>query len=175
MKCRIVLIVLVVLTLSTVAGAGERGDKNMFWGGWFGAGFGTVDFVEISPTVGFYPVDKLATGLRLTYRYRKDSRYSPSLSTSDYGGGLFLRYHVIPHIFVQGEYDYLNYEYYTLNGSTERTNHNGLLGGGGFSQPLGDHAAINFSVLYDFLYDSGDPYSSYNSPWVYRVGVGVGF
>lgn len=175
MKNRVLLVALVIITASSLAGAGERGDRRMFWGGSFGAAFGTVDYVQISPVVGFYPVDKLATGLRLTYQYRSDDRYSPRLTTSDYGAGLFARYHFIPQVFAQAEYDFLNYEYYTLSGSTERDSANSLLGGGGFSQPLGDHAAFHFTVLYDFLYDSGDPYRPYNSPWVYRIGVGVGF
>ena len=175
MRTRILLIALVVLTTSALAGAGEMKQGSMFWGGWFGASFGTVDYVELSPSLGFYPVEKLATGLRLTYRYRNDGRYSPSLSSSDYGGGVFARYHFVPFLFVQGEYDYLSYEYYTIGGRKERTSDDALLGGGGFSQPLGDHAVLHFTGLYDFFYDDDDPYRAYDSPWVFRVGVGVGF
>lgn len=41
--------------------------------------------------------------------------------------------------------------------------------------PMGPHAAFNATILYDLLHDSGDPYRPYDSPWVFRVGVGVGF
>ncbi len=175
MKSRILLVAVVLLTASSMAGAGQGGKNNMFWGGWVGAGFGTVDYVEISPTFGIYPMEKLATGIRLTYRYRNDSRFSPELSTSDYGGGLFARYFLIPQLFVQGEYDYLSYEYIDLDYDTVRTSANALLGGGGYSMPMGPHAAFNATILYDLLHDSGDPYRPYDSPWVFRVGVGVGF
>lgn len=175
MKNRILLVAFVIFAVNSLAGAGERGESHMFWGGSFGAAFGTVDYIQISPVVGFYPVEKLATGLRLTYQYRNDNRYTPDLNTSDYGAGLFARYHFIPQVFAQGEYDFLNYEYPTLSGGKERDTIHSLLGGGGFSQPLGNHVALHFTVLYDFLYDSGDLYRPYNSPWVYRIGVGVGF
>ena len=175
MKIKILLVALLVLTTSGLAMADDDKQGTMFWGGWLGVGFGNVEYYEFSPLVGFYPLERVATGIRLTYRYRNDERYTPQLRSNDYGAGVFARFYIIPSIFLQGEYDYLSYDYITRFNQEERGSDTRLMGGAGFSTAVNDHISVSLTGLYDFLYDEDDLYSAYGSPWVIRGGIGFGF
>lgn len=150
-------------------------SSNVFYGGGIGLSFGTIDYIEIAPMIGIQVTDEFSTGINLLYRYRDDSRYSPSLSTNDYGGGLFARYRFLPSLFAQTEYEYLSFEYYDFDGNTERDTYSSFLVGGGLSQPMGHNVALNAVVLYNISYSDSDFYRPYDSPWVVRVGVSAGF
>ena len=126
------------------------------------------------PVVGYAVTDEVSVGAGLIYRYREDSRFSPSLSTNDYGGSLFVRYRFHPNVFLQGEYEYLSYEFRQFDGSTEREDFGSVLGGLGYSQPIGPRSSFFASALYNFSYDSNER-SPYDSPWVVRFGIGVSF
>jgi hypothetical protein len=153
----------------------KAGIKDrMFFGGGIGFGFGDVDWVEVSPMVGFKVLPKLSTGIGLTYRHRKDSRYDPDLSTSDYGGDVFAQYTVFQNVFAMVEYEYLSYEYYPGSQGTTRTGYNSVLVGGGVFQPMGEHSALVLSGLYNLSYSDNEA-SPYGSPWVLGAGVSVGF
>ena len=149
-------------------------DK-LFFGGGVGLSFGEVDYVEIAPLIGYRFHPKMDGGIQLIYRYRNDSRYPDDLSTSDYGANVFGRYFVKPNIFLQGEYEYLNYEFVRADLSTGRDNFGSVLAGGGFHQPMGRTAGFYFSALYNFSYNDNDLYSPYSDPWVIQVGVTAGF
>ena len=58
-----------------------------FAGGLFGVAFGSeTGYVEISPILSYRFSQAFQLGTRLTFRYRKDKRYEPDLSTTDMGG-----------------------------------------------------------------------------------------
>jgi len=145
----------------------------MFLGGGLGLNFGDVRYFDVQPMIGVKLTPQFSTGVSLLYRYRKDTRYAQDLKTEDYGGTLFGRYHVIPAVFLQAEYEYLNYEYYRFNLSKSRDDFSSFLAGAGVSQPLGGNSSLYASALYNFSYNNPD--SPYDSPWVYRVGVSFGF
>jgi hypothetical protein len=149
-------------------------QDRMFFGGGVGFGFGDVDWVSISPVVGFKVTPKLSTGVGLTYRHNSDNRYSTSLTTNDYGGDVFAQYTLFKNIFAMAEYEYMNYEYYNAVGDKISDSFDSVLAGGGIFKPMGGHASMVLSVLYNFSYSSNDP-SPYGSPWVYTAGVAVGF
>lgn len=165
---------LIVLTSMTAVHANAQ-NTNVFYGGGIGLSFGTVDYIEVAPMIGLQITDDFSTGINLVYRYRDDSRYTPSLSTSDYGGGVFARYRVLPNLFAQTEYEYLNFEYYDLNADKRSDSYSSFLVGGGISQPIGSNAALHAAVLYNFSYSDSDLYRPYDSPWVVRIGVSAGF
>lgn len=146
---------------------------RVFFGGGVGLSFGTVDYVEVSPLVGFRVHPKVDVGLSLTYRWRNDSRYD--ISTSDYGGTLFGRYRVVRSFFLEADWEYLDWEYIRSDLSKDRTSTSSFLAGGGYYLPLGGRASMAFSALYNFSYDKNDPFEPYGDPWVVRIGVGVGF
>lgn len=147
--------------------------SRLWFGGGVGAYFGDVNSVSVEPVIGYNVTERFAVGGRLLYRYRHDSRYDPSLSASDYGAGAFARYNLFRGIFVQGEYEYLDYEYRTFDGSEDRDNFDSVLAGAGFSRPMGSKSSFYFMALYNLNYD--DRNSPYSDPWVFRAGVAFGF
>jgi hypothetical protein len=149
--------------------------KRIFIGGGVAAGFGTIEYVSLAPMVGFHVVPRLDLGIQPYYSWTHDGRYSPSVSTSDYGCSLFARVPIFRGLFAEADYQYTNYEYPDAFGGTTRSTHNGFLAGAGYSIPAGRNVGFYASALYDFAYDGNDPYRPYDSPVRFQVGVSVGF
>lgn len=147
-------------------------------GGGLGLSFGTQqDFFSISPMVGYRVTERLLAGSGITYRYTKYKYYKPAIKLTDYGVNPFLRYTVFNGIFVQTEYEYLNYEFPVTVETSERRAYNSFLAGGGFVQPIGGKAAFYILAMYNFSYQDTQPgeYSPYASPLILRGGVTLGF
>ncbi|MFV1981997.1 MAG: hypothetical protein ACC657_00535 [Thiohalomonadales bacterium] len=149
-----------------------------FYGGGIAASFGDSKYFEISPLIGYKINPVTAVGVSILYRYRTDNRFNESYSANDYGTTLFARYYVTPAFFLEGEYEYIDYEYAIINNSknllgTERDTLSSILAGVGFQQSMSSNASIYFVALYNFSYDEqNEPYSE---PYTIRFGVGVGF
>ncbi|MGD8594730.1 MAG: hypothetical protein PVF82_18030 [Gammaproteobacteria bacterium] len=150
-------------------------QPKIFYGGGIGFGFGDVEYLEIWPLVGVNLTRQLGVGVQLLYRSRKDKRFQESLTTDDYGATLFARYKLPGPLYLQAEYEYLDYEYRTsyISTETKRDSFSSFMAGGGVSQAVGGNASIYATVLYNFSYDQAD--SPYDNPWIVRFGVGVGF
>ena len=141
MKRALVISTLLFVFACTPAFA-AKGSGNRWWfGGGLGLAFGDVQFISIEPVIGYSISPKLSAGGRLIFRYRKDTRYEPEFSTNDYGAGLFLRYMVARPFYVQGEYEHLNYELQSFDGSSERQGFDSVYGGFGVAQPIGTNTA----------------------------------
>lgn len=153
--------------------AGGNAGSNIFYGGSVGASFGDVDYIDIAPMVGMHLTPQLSTGVSLLYRHVSDSRGETKRSTNDYGSTLFARYHFLPSIFFEADYEYLDHEFYLGDSSKDRKQFNSLLAGGGITSSLGGNVSSYLSVLYNFDWDQED--SPYADPWTVRFGVGVGF
>jgi hypothetical protein len=149
-------------------------SDNLFFGGGVGLAFGDVTYIELAPLLGYRVAPQASVGASLIYRYRNDDRYPESFSTSDYGGSVFGRYHVYQPLFLHAELEYLSYEYVRLDFSTERDNFTSYFLGAGVDFPMGPRTSMFLLGMYNFAYESGEP-SPYDSPWVIRFGVGVGF
>ena len=145
-------------------------------GGGLGLGFGSVqDYFSVSPMIGYRLTAKLLAGTGVTYRYTNYKVYRPSIKLNDYGVNPFLRFTVYRNIFIQTEYEYLNYEFPLTISETTRRSFDSFLAGGGFIQPLGQRAAFYVMALYNFSYQqSSTQYSPYDSPWVIRAGINLG-
>lgn len=177
------LIVLLIFVLSAPAfaqwGEEELSDKpsfkeRIFTGGGIGGGFGsTVDFISISPIIGYKLTEKVVPGLSLMYRYTNNKYYNPHISTTDYGISPFVRYMMGGGLFLHAEYEYLNYQYPISPTETIRKGFTSFLAGGGFFQPFGRHAGFYATVLYNFSYQNG--FYPYSSPIIYRMGITAGF
>ncbi len=178
---------LVLLVALTVPLAGFSQGKNnslkgtplqdrIVFGGGMGLGFGSVqDFVSVSPMIGYRLTARLLGGTGITYRYTNYKVVKPSIKLHDYGVSPFLRFTFYRNIFLQAEYEYLNYEFpvypYTEN---RRQSFDSVLAGGGFIQPLGKRFAFYVMALYNFSYKDQPQYSPYDSPVVIRAGVNIG-
>jgi len=152
--------------------------ERFYVGGWLGASFGdVVSSVQLAPELGFIITPKIHLGGSLVYRYRKDKRFEPDLSTTELGGALFGRYFVYAPIFLQAGLEQLNWEFPVSTPGGEfdvfDANHTAVLIGPGFALPLGPKAASYMTFLYDVNYDSSGP-NPYDRPWMIRVGVGIG-
>jgi hypothetical protein len=146
-----------------------------FYGGGIGLGFGDVDWIELYPLIGYRVNRQLSLGGGVSYRYLNDDRFAGAPSTTDYGSNLFARFHVTPQWFLEADFEFLSHEFVRFDLSTDRDSFNTLLGGVGYSQPLGGRASIFVLALYDFTYDDNDPFYPYSDPWIVRGGISAGF
>lgn len=151
---------------------------RFYFGGWLGASFGDViSSAQVAPEVGYIVVPKFHLGGSLVYRYRKDERFDPDLTTTDIGGALYGRYFVYSPFFLQGGVEQLSYDFPVQlpDGAIDvlEDDHTAVLVGPGFAIPMGPRAATYMTFLYDLNYDSEGP-NPYDRPWMIRIGVGVG-
>jgi hypothetical protein len=151
--------------------------ERIVTGGGMGLGFGsTQDFISVSPVIGYRLTQKLIAGTNFTYRYTSYKVVTPSIKLNDYGVGPFLRFTVYRNIFIQTEYEYLNYEYPISAQETLRYDFKSFLGGGGFIQPISKNVAFYLVALYNFSYKDPAPNEprAYNSPLIVRGGINIG-
>lgn len=184
-------LILLIVCLTSGAVFGQSRHKNednglkgvplkerIVVGGGLGAQFGRqLDVFSISPMIGYKVTEKFMTGASISYRYTKYKYYNPSIKLTDYGVSPFVRYTIFSGVFLQAEYEYLNYEFPQSATTTVRRGYNSFLAGGGFVQPIGDKAAFYLIALYNFSYQSVQPgeYSPYPSPLILRGGITLGF
>jgi hypothetical protein len=147
-------------------------DK-IYFGGSVGVTFGNYTSIRISPLVAYKVQPKLSVGLQAGYEYVRDSRYSDTYTSHNYGGSIFSRYRVIPQLFAHAEYALINYEIHTSPTSSERQTIPFLFLGGGYSQRIGPAMWGYVQVLFDVLQDNKSPYDDWE-PFV-SFGVGIGF
>lgn len=144
-------------------------------GGGVGLGFGSVqDYFSVSPMIGYRVTARLLAGTGLTYRYTNYKLANPSIKLNDYGLNPFLRFTVYRNIFLQTEFEHLNYEFPVSTRETTRETFDSFLAGGGFIQPLGERFAFYVMALYNFSYKDQVLYSPYDSPIVIRAGINIG-
>jgi hypothetical protein len=155
---------------------GTPAKERIVTGGGFGLGFGNVqDYVSVSPVIGYAVTRKFLVGSGFTYRYTKYKIYNPNVTFNDYSINPFARFTIYNGIFVQTEYEHMNYQFISGSGEKSRESFNSFLAGGGFIQPVGDKMAFYVMALYNFSYTASDAfYTPYQSPWVIRAGVNIG-
>ena len=97
-----------------------------------------------------------------------------SLNTHDYGISGYLRYLVYAPFFVQGDLEYLSFQAFQIDGEKVRNGYTSVLLGGGVGFPVSAGASSWLSLQYNVTYSDDDIFRPYNSPWVFRAGVGFG-
>lgn len=158
----------------TSASKSQKSIKdNIFYGGYINLSFGSYTVIGIEPMVGYKLTPKLSTGVKVRYNYIQDDRYAKSYTTSTYGGSIFGRYLVTPKFYAQAEAASYNYEFFYLNGSSEREWVPFLFMGGGFIQPLSERTWLNIEILFDVLQDEKSPYEDWEP--FFSIGIGAGF
>lgn len=144
-----------------------------------GLGFSTTqDFVSVSPIIGYRVTTRFTPGIGVLYRYTNYKLVTPNVRLNDYGASIYARYYIVPQFFLHTEYEHLNYEFATSATTSFRKSFNSFLGGGGYVMPLGQKSSVFVLGLYNFSYrqqsNPNDP-AAYPSPWIFRVGLNVGF
>lgn len=178
---RIVILIIALTSFTTgfsQTGNELGGDKlsdRIYFGGNLGLQFGTVTNIEIAPLVGYRFTDDFSAGMGITYIYfKREFDNYPDFETNIYGYRLFARHNIQEQFYAHAEYENLSLEFFDINdGSSRREWVPGAFVGGGYFQPLGRNAGFNVTALYNLMYDEFK--SPYNSPWVIRVGVTMGF
>lgn len=151
-------ILLVASTILNAQGAIEKkrtlSDK-VFFGTGLGMQFGTITAIEVSPTVGYIPVNNLYLGFTGTYEYFKsNSSALGNFSTSIYGGSFFATYAFYMDFLIYGEYSMLNLEsaYFKpthIAGDKDRFWLSTPLIGAGYMQSLGGRSKLMFLLLWN--------------------------
>jgi hypothetical protein len=147
-------------------------SSRWFFGGGVGASFGSVDYISIAPMVGYRVTPRFDVGLQPFYSYTKYD--NPDFSANNYGADALARFTVFRNFFLEGRGEWISYEYQDLGGSDHRTSDFYPMAGAGYAIGRGK-VGVYFSALYNFGYDDNDPFRPYDSPWIFSVGVGVGF
>ena len=154
-------------------------DYPWFAGGAVGFAFGTaVNYAEFSPILGYQISSRFQIGGSLTFRYRKDKRFDPDISTTDQGASILGRVFVWGPVFIQGEVERLNWDYiaYTIEGdyTVIESTYTGYYAGAGFVQATSPRSAMYMTFLWDFTYEDGVPSPNPN-PFMIRIGYGFKF
>ena len=145
---------------------------RLTFGGNFGAAFGDVTFIDISPTVGYHVTDDFILGTGFTYSYLKDKRYSPTYQTNIFGGRLFAQHIILENFVAHAEYELLNMDIFINNSSNEivRDNIHSLFIGGGYRGSMGGNSFVSLLILYNI---NESEFSPYQNPQI-RAGFGIG-
>ena len=147
--------------------------KRLYFGGNAFFSVGSYTRIGVEPLVGYKLTPKLSSGIKISYEYVRDNRYTTTYETTNYGGSLFARYRIIPPLYFHADYTMINYDLYDSAGESRRTWVPFFFVGGGYSQRLGSNAWMNFQVLFDVLQNKNSPYRSWEP--FFSVGVGLGF
>jgi len=151
---------------------------RLYFGGNFSFNLGNrFTFIDVSPLAGYMINDDFSVGVGTTYLYlSREFLTIPSgnrftVSNSVYGGRTFLRHRVFDNFFAHAEFETLNTEFPSFDGSqgTVREWVPGLFIGGGVFQPVFGRGGVNLTVLLNLLHD--DLRSPYNSAIVIRGGI----
>lgn len=142
-------------------------------GGSFGAAFGDITFIDISPTVGYLVSDNVLLGIGGKYIYFKDNTPGYKFQTNIYAGSLFGQYFFLENFVAHAEYELMNrgFSRDPSRFELERINVHSVFLGGGYRGSLGGNSFVNLLVLFN-LNDS--EFSPYTNPQI-RAGFGIGF
>jgi hypothetical protein len=146
-------------------------DK-LYFGGGIGLTFGSYTRIAVYPMVGYKFTPKFSGGIEIGYEYIRANQYNSEFTTSNYGGSAFLRYRVIPQLFVHTEYAMYNYELFYVDGSSNRVWVPFLFLGAGFSQQIAPRTFAFAMVKFDVLHNPNSPYSSWSPFWSFGVSYG---
>lgn len=177
MKQKVLLISLlsVLLSIPGVICAQQSNDEpsRWFFGGYFGAQFGHVTLIDISPIVGYMLTERLALGVGATYKYYRIRNFFDPVNntvkpfrTHIYGGNTFSRFFINRNFFAHGEYEYLRYS----NELYGNANFHSVFLGGGYRQYFGSSSAAEIMILWNL---NETPNSPYTNP-VIRIGFAIG-
>ena len=150
-------------------------DK-LVYGGNFGLQFGTVTYIDISPTVGYKVTEKFHAGIGATYiyyseKYNFTNGQTYTYKTDIYGGKIYERDFVLENLFLHQETELLNLEVYDfLNDKVKRKNIISPLIGAGYIQRFGDTGGLFLMALFNLNETTDSPYSN---P-IIRVGFNFG-
>ncbi len=148
--------------------SGKFDASRLRYGGSFGATFGDITFVEISPTVGYLLTDQFMVGLGGRYMYFEERFRFTRYTTNIYGANTFAQYFFMENFIAHTEFEVLNLDDRFI--PDERVNVNSFFVGGGYRSMISDRSFASILVLFNLTEDANTPYTN---P-VVRVNFGFG-
>jgi hypothetical protein len=144
--------------------------ERFTYGGNFQAFFGNPTYIYLSPAIGYNLLDDLNIGAGIIYNYASvDYGGAGKFSQSIFGTHSYARYSVTNFFFIQGQYDKLYQpNVYSYKIPQEKVWVDYAMGGVGYSQPLGELATFNTSLMYNF---TPHRLSIYPSQFIFQVGI----
>ena len=150
-------------------GKGFRLDPDrIVIGGGFGAQFGNVTLLELSPTVGYLVKENWLVGVGGRYIYFEEKTPFFTYKTNIYGANVFTQYFLFENFLAHVEYELLNTE--DFYAPSKRTNISSFFVGGGYRSMIGANSFASFLLLYNLNDDINSPYTN---P-IIRVSFGIG-
>jgi len=171
--CSLCVVAMLMIAVPSQAAPASSPSK-WFYGGGMALSFGDVDFVSISPLLGYRITPVVSVGGGLQYIYRSYSQFGQDYSTNDYGAYVFSRFHLSPGFFLSASYEYMRFQYFDFNSNRVNDTFGSFFVGGGYAMPMSRNASFIVSAMYNLSYQENEP-SPYGSPWVIAAGVSVGF
>lgn len=153
-------------TSASSGGGGFDWDRVTIGGG-LGMTFGSITYIEVSPTFGYYLTDNILAGIGGNYTYYSEK--ATNFNTSLYGGRIFGEYvfENIPFL-AHAEIELINIESY----DNERINIINPYIGGGLKQSFGGHSYLYILVLWN-LNETKESFLLQPNP-VIRGGISIG-
>ena len=136
--------------------------EKISFGGNVSANFGTVNFVLFNPMIVYRLNEETWIGAGPFLQYISQNFGAGRISSYIYGAAAFGRRFLTEDLFLQAEYDYLNFET-----GTGRDSRGFAMAGGGY-QPIPN---FSISVMYIFTRDPNGYIPFGGSPWVIRGGI----
>ena len=147
---------------------------RLFFGGNLGLYFGSLTYINVSPTIGYRFSERMGAGIGPAYSYYSDKRdKNYTYTTNTYGGRLFGQYLITDQLMAYSEYEMINVEVPNLLLTRlVRKNISSLFVGGGYLQRFGSgNSGISLMILYNVLESD---YAIYENP-IIRTGINIGF
>lgn len=150
----------------------ENDDKDSPWfiGGNFGAQFGSITFIDLSPAVGYRLTPRFRPGVGVTYQYWRQKDFTGAIwKRNIYGTRVFGSYQVLENVIGYGEYETLR-----INLGQDVWIYNWWMGAG-YRQWISNNSAIDLLVLYNLNYEEGGIHQFfYGTPWNIKMGLVIG-
>jgi len=146
--------------------------EKLSFGGNFMVWFGTTTYVYLSPVVNCALNKRLNVGLGLIYNYYSYNSGPVKFSYSVYGLHSYALAFLTSNVFAKVEFNHLlqpNVYSYNFN---DKVWVSYVYLGGGFRQPLGDHASFYTSIMYNV---NQSPQSYFMANPMIQVGILAGF
>lgn len=145
--------------------------SDLIWGTGFGAQFGGITFIDISPMVGYPITKRFIAGLGGSYRYyrqRGATANAPSFRANILGGSVWSRFYVFDNLYAHAEYEMLRIDLF--GGANQVSYLKGTaLVGAGYQQRYGERVTGFMSVLFP-VYTDQTQIELYRIP-VIRFGI----
>lgn len=155
-----------------VSAKAKAGPSKIYYGGSIGLTLGDYVRVSIQPMIGYKFTPKFSAGGKVTYEYVRDSRYTGTSSSNNYGFGVFGRYRFIPQLYGHAEFTGINYDVHSASGASQRDWVPFLYLGGGYAQQMGKNVSAYAEVLVDVLQDDRSPYQDWEPQLSFGIGIG---